>query len=65
MKLPKLPEFLEISSGWRKQVAAAGRPGQQQEGNRKDNMDWLLGLLIPLKWAVVLVIIYFVLTAIF
>ena len=34
-----------------------------QEIERK-RMDWLLGLLIPLKWALVLVIIYFVLTAI-
>ena len=31
----------------------------------RNEMDWLLGLLIPLKWAVVLIIIYFVLTAIF
>ena len=30
-------------------------------GNRKDDMDWL-GLLIPLKWAVVLVVIYFILS---
>ena len=61
----KLPENLEISSGSRREAAAAGRPGQQDVRIRKDDMDWLLGLLIPLKWALVLVIIYFVLTAIF
>ena len=46
-------------------MEAAPSPEQleMQEIERK-RMDWLLGLLIPLKWALVLVIIYFVLTAI-
>ena len=61
----KLPENLEISSGSRREAAAAGRPGQQDVELERKRMDWLLGLLIPLKWALVLVIIYFVLTAIF
>ena len=59
----KLPENLEISSGSRKEVAASPVHQELQEIERK-RMDWLLGLLIPLKWALVLVIIYFVLTAI-
>jgi hypothetical protein len=53
---------LKISSGSRRE--AAGQDAAPAAGNRKDDMDWLLGLLIPLKWALVLVIIYFVLTAI-
>ena len=59
----KLPENLEISSGSRKEAAASPVHQELQEIERK-RMDWLLGLLIPLKWALVLVIIYFVLTAI-
>jgi len=34
-------------------------------GNRKDDMDWLLGLLIPLKWALVLIAVYFLIKLIF
>ena len=56
---PKLPEILEISSGSRRE-AAAGMTRQQvmQELERK-RMDWLLGLLIPVKWALVLIAVYF------
>ena len=41
MKLPKLPEILEIGSGSRREVAAAGRPGQQLEGIRKEKSGLL------------------------
>jgi len=61
---PKLPEILEISSGsrlggcsWDDQAAGARI--------RKENMDWLLGLLIPVKWALVLIAVYFLLVLIF
>jgi hypothetical protein len=54
---------LKISSGSRREAAGQDWQLELQEIERK-RMDWLLGLLIPLKWAVVLVIIYFVLTAI-
>ena len=62
---PKLPEILEISSGSRRE-AAAGMTRQQvmQELERK-RMDWLLGLLIPVKWALVLIAVYFLLVLIF
>ena len=60
---PKLPEILEISSGY-----TTGRPegraaGMQLELERND-MDWLLGLLIPVKWALVLIAVYFLLVLI-
>ena len=54
---------MKISSGSRNASAASPVHQELQEIERK-RMDWLLGLLIPLKWALVLVIIYFVLTAI-
>jgi hypothetical protein len=62
LKLRNSPKTSKISSGSRRE--AAGQDAAGAAGNRKDDMDWLLGLLIPLKWALVLVIIYFVLTAI-
>ena len=55
---------MKISSGSRNASAASPVHQELQEIERK-RMDWLLGLLIPLKWALVLVIIYFVLAAIF
>ena len=50
---------MKISSGSRRE-AAAGMTRQQvmQELERK-RMDWLLGLLIPVKWALVLIAVYF------
>ena len=54
----KLPENLEISSGSRKEAAASPVHQELQEIERK-RMDWLLGLLIPLKWAVILIAVYF------
>ena len=63
LKLRNSPKTLKISSGSRREAAGQDWQLELQEIERK-RMDWLLGLLIPLKWAVVLVIIYFVLTAI-
>ena len=65
MKLRNSPENLEIvQDPGRRLQQLEGRGSRMQEIERR-RMDWLLGLLIPLKWAVVLTIIYFVLTAIF
>jgi hypothetical protein len=63
LKLRNSPKTLKISSGSRREAAGQDWQLELQEIERK-RMDWLLGLLIPLKWALVLVIIYFVLTAI-
>ena len=38
--------------------------GCSRELERND-MDWLLGLLIPVKWALVLIAVYFLLKLIF
>ena len=61
----KLPENLE-----KRRFQEAGGflhgPGSSmpQELERK-RMDWLLGLLIPVKWALVLIAVYFLVVLIF
>jgi hypothetical protein len=39
--------------------------GEAPNRIRKENMDWMLGLLIPVKWALVLIAVYFLLKLIF
>ena len=55
----KLPENLSLSR-FQEAGGFLHGPGSMlpQELERK-RMDWLLGLLIPLKWAVVLIAVYF------
>jgi len=55
----KLPENLSLSR-FQEAGGFLHGPGSMlpQELERK-RMDWLLGLLIPLKWALVLIAVYF------
>ena len=62
---PKLPEILEISSGSRLGGCSSWKAGQQVKELERKRMDWLLGLLIPVKWALVLIAVYFLVVLIF
>jgi hypothetical protein len=56
MKLPKLPEILEISSGSRK--GGCNLPGSWDAARiRKDEMDYFM-IILPLKLALVIYIGY-------
>jgi hypothetical protein len=61
----KLPENLSLSR-FQEAGGFLHGPGSSmpQELERK-KMDWLLGLLIPVKWALVLIAVYFLVVLIF
>jgi len=64
MKLRNSPENLEKRRIQEPAASSMDRAACQAAELERKRMDWLLGLLIPVKWALVLIAVYFLITLI-